>query len=150
MANSLDSLNPRVVTKQIGIRKLYTVNVYPLSFGDELTLLDMFSTALMGFLSLSKEDQTDMALAQAATDFIKNNISKVIKLVIDEDEWSTVSESKDLMKCFDNVQLLDLVQTIYDMNFGDEVQKKAKEMATNLVELMKTKKIEIQPSPPLN
>lgn len=139
MSNALTKLNPRIVTKQIGIRKLYDINVYPLSFGDEIALLEIISIAILQYCSLPEEQQTDVALAQIITEFIKTNISKIINLVIDQDAWA--EESKDIMMCLDNIQLLDLIQTIYDMNFGEEVQKKVKEMATSMVSLMNSKKI---------
>jgi hypothetical protein len=150
MSDSLTKLNPRVETRQIGIRQLYEVNIYPLSFGDEIALLDIISTSLIQYGSLPREEQTDIILAQIITEFIKKNIAQIINLVIDQEAWIQMSESKDFMKCLDNVQLLDLIQTIYDMNFGDEVQKKAKEMAKNLVELMNSKKMSVPQNPPLN
>lgn len=150
MSDSLTKLNPRVHTTQVGIRQLYEINIYPLSFGDEIALLDILSTSIIRYGSLPREEQTDIALAQIITEFIKNNIGQIISLVIDQDEWNDLSESKDFMKCLDNVQLLDIIQMIYDMNFGEEVQKKAKEMAKSMVELMNTKKISVPQSQPLN
>lgn len=139
MSNPLAKLNPRVVTKQVGVKKLYDVNIYPLSYGDEMEVLDIFSTALVQFFSMPKEEQTEAAMAQAITEFIKTNLPMIIKYCIDEEEWSTVSDGKDFMKCLDNVQLLDIIATMYDMNFGEMVQKKAMEMMTNFQAM--TKKI---------
>jgi hypothetical protein len=150
MSDSLTKLNPRVETRQIGIRQLYEIKIYPLSFGDEIALLDIISTSLIQYGSLPREEQTDIILAQIITEFIKTNIAQILGLVIDQDEWNDLSESKDFMKCLDNIQLLDLIQAIYDMNFGEDVQKKAKEMAKNMVELMNSKKISVPQRPPLN
>jgi len=146
MTSQLSQLNPRAFGITIGIRRAYEVVIYPLSFGDELKLIDLLSKSLVQFISLPKEEQTDITLVRIATDFLKENLAEVIDLVIDKDEWLVTGEGKDFLSCVDNYQLLDIVEAIYHMNFGDEVQKKAKEMAQNISQIMRSRKMMIPPS----
>jgi hypothetical protein len=140
----LERLNPRIKSVQIGTKKLYQVNIYPLSFADEISFLDLISIALIQFMSLPADEQTEVALIHIATEFVKNNISTIINYVVDEEEWEELVASrknKNILSYMDNVQILDIAQAIYEMNFADEVEKKAKEMGTALIQLLAKKGI---------
>jgi hypothetical protein len=151
---ALEQLNPRIRSVQIGTKKLYQVQLYPLSFADELSFLDLISIALIQYMSLPPEEQTEIALIHIATEFIKKHINTIIGYVIDEEEWEELvktRKNKDILSYMDNVQILEVIQAIYEMNFANEVEKKAKELGTALIQLLAKKGIsKTETSPPLN
>lgn len=132
----LSTLNPRIRTITIGVRKLYTITVYPLSFGDELKFLDKISSYLTRFVTIPEQDRSDAVLATFIAEFIKEAFPEIVSLVIDMDEWNTLSEGKELLSCLDNYQLIDFAQLIYEMNFGEQFQKKAKETVESFSKMM--------------
>lgn len=135
----LERLNPRIRKATIGVRTLYDITIYPLSFGDELRFLERVTMSLSQFVMLPPEERTDMVLASILSEFVKESFPEILSLVIDMEEWNTISGNKDIMMSMDNYQLLEIAQIIYDVNFGEQFQKKAQTMAQEFMKVWQNK-----------
>ena len=125
------TLNPRIQSVSVGIRKLISVNIYPLAFGDELTLTNIGKEMFLNFTSLPEEEQNIESLINTIFQSLSENIDKMVALIIDRDEWEaswkTTYPDKppcDFLKQVDNDQMLQIVEVVYKANFA-EAEKKA-------------------------
>ena len=127
-------LNPQIHEVQIGVRELRNISIYPLSFADEIKLTDLISEALRAFL-VRENQHNDMAFVAFMVDLIKKNLSKIISLVTDE-------EGEDVLQDITNVQMIEIVNIIYDVNF--EIPSKN---ARSLTKKVKTLFPSVRPQP---
>jgi len=134
--NEAGGLNPRKREVQVGIRELHTVSIWPLSFGDEMEVTDSFIEIINKFLAAKDLDKTEILFVTVLIDVVKKNIHRFLKFVTDyENEWKEFcSDEKDMLKHIDNCQLADIVGIIVDVNFGEDLRKKASSLIKNVSE----------------
>lgn len=117
------SLNPRIKTISLGIHEINEYTIYPLSMADEFKLIDRITNAAAVLAGVSDAD--DVTLVGTGLGLIKENIEPIIELVTKEDNRPTLAD-------IDNVQFTELVDLIYDVNFGSAVKN-----AQSLIEKIK-------------
>lgn len=103
------SLNPRIKTIELGISELKEYTIYPLSMADEFKLIDKITDAASRIAQASSG--TDVELVGTALGLIKENIEPIL-------EYVTKADNRPSMEELDNIQFSELVELIYDMNFG--------------------------------
>lgn len=105
---STNSLNPDIRIVNYGVRELKEANIYPLSVSDQMKATDIISKVFVSFSSL--EEMEDMEVVSFAAKTIKENIEKVLALVMDEGK---VIPFDDLT----NNQLNNIVNIIFEVNY---------------------------------
>lgn len=113
--NSMQKLNPQVSEANIGKRHLRTINIYPLSVGDQMEMSEVIAGALEQFLEVGKE--TNLELMNFLAEMIKVNLKKVLELVIDEEE-----DVNAILKECTNEQALNVINIIIEKNYGDNLK----------------------------
>ena len=106
-------LNPQITEVQIGIKKLRTIKIYPLSFGDELETTDLITEALQAFYV--KDQQEDAVFVGFILNLIKKNLSKILGMATDED-------GEKLLREISNVQAVEIAKIIYETNFDSPLK----------------------------
>lgn len=109
-------LNPQIANLEIGIRNLRTIKIYPLSFGDQLEMTDLITETIQKFIEArgDKLREDNVEFVQFIIDLLRKNLSKIIKLISDEEDT--------LLKEITNVQVVDMVNKIYEMNYEESVK----------------------------
>lgn len=118
-----EQLNPRITDVVIGIRDMRTIKIYPLSFHDQMETTDIITTGLVEFFEKgdevkqaeileTSEDQQDINFVTFIIELIKDNIGRILGLATGED-------GSKLLKEMDNVQVTEVVEIIFEKNFGD-------------------------------
>jgi hypothetical protein len=123
--DELEQLNPKVKKLTVGIRKIRDISIYPLSFSDETKFLDEVIQSFLGFVSLPEAERTNTVLVNKINEVINTNLPRVISFVVDQEEIEKAfGPGSNILSNVDNDQLFDIVQIIYDQNFGESIQKK--------------------------
>jgi hypothetical protein len=110
-------LNPQVRSVEIGKRTLRNLSIYPLSLSDQLSLTDIINKGLNAFLQMSP-DESDEGMMQFISfilELIKKNIERIIEMITDED--------KKVLEDVTNVQLMEIVEIVYEENFEGPLGK---------------------------
>ena len=114
MAEYAERINPQVGELEVGIRHLRTIKIYPLSVGDQLELSEVIAEALGQFFD---KEATEIDLVMFIVDLIKQNLKKILKFVVDEDE-----KPDSLLKDMTNAQAINAINMIYEMNYGENLK----------------------------
>lgn len=107
------SLNPRIKTIELGISELKEYTIYPMSMADEFKLIDKITSAASRLAQAS--NGVDAELVGTGLGIIKENIEPILEYVTKKDNRPSMDE-------LDNIQFSELVELIYDMNFGAAVK----------------------------
>lgn len=109
-------LNPQIASLEIGIRNLRTIKIYPLSFGDQLEMTDLITETIQKFIEARGEklQEDNVEFVQFIIDLLRKNLSKIIRLISDEEDT--------LLKEITNVQVVDMVNIIYEMNYEESIK----------------------------
>lgn len=109
-------LNPQIASLEIGIRNLRTIKIYPLSFGDQLEMTDLITETIQKFIEArgDKLQEDNVEFVQFIIDLLRKNLSKIIRLISDEEDT--------LLKEITNVQVVDMVNIIYEMNYEESIK----------------------------
>lgn len=109
-------LNPQIASLEIGIRNLRTIKIYPLSFGDQLEMTDLITETIQKFIEArgDKLQEDNVEFVQFIIDLLRKNLSTIIKLISDEEDT--------LLKEITNVQVVDMVNIIYEMNYEESIK----------------------------
>jgi hypothetical protein len=128
MTIKLDVINPKVKSVTIGIKTLRDIKIYPLSVRDQLNISDIIVNGIKDFYA-DGMIKSEAAVASWLIDLIQNNVSKIIEFVTDKEE---IGDS-DIFAELTNEQLVELVDIIYEANFG-AVSKKVKDLLNKIKE----------------
>jgi hypothetical protein len=115
----MEMLNPQISEITIGIRKLHKIKIYPLSAYQQMDLTD----AVGDLYASVQGDVTVPTFIMAIRDFIKTNFGKIIEMVTDE-------KGEDVLKDITNSQMADIIERVYEMNFGVLEKKIGKFLGT--------------------
>lgn len=104
-----------------GKKQQYSLILWPLSFGDQMKVSDIVVKFVRGLadLYIPSEDgkqKGDMEIVSEAVTLIGENITKIVALAADLPE-----NDKDIVALRDNItnmQLADLVNYIWEVNYG--------------------------------
>lgn len=109
-------INPQIASLEIGTRNLRTIKIYPLSFGDQLEMTDLITDTIQNFLEArgKKLQEDNIEFVQFVLNLLRNNLTKIIKLISDEDE--------KMLKEITNLQVTELVTIIYEMNYEESIK----------------------------
>ena len=127
-------LNPQIVELPIGIKELRKITIYPLSMADQFKMTDVIAQAVHQFGNVDV-DLGDEEVVQRMLGLIEENIDRLLKLVLDEDEEVSMSE-------LSNEQFTDICNTIFEVNYEGSVKK-----LTDLVGKVKAVMPRMGPSP---
>ena len=141
--SELNDINPKVTELTIGIKTPFTINIYPLSVGDELSSLDLISDGL------KEVSNPDSSVGNVIVDAIRKNIPKFITLVTDEEEWKEeCTDGTTILQNMTNKQLNRLLEIVYEENFGGDIEKNLRWLMGNLIMAAETLAKE-KPSQPM-
>jgi hypothetical protein len=110
-------LNPEIKETKIGKKKLRTLEIIPLSLGDQTKMIELVSESFIHFYEAKGGSEVDFALLLKAE--IKKNLASILSLITDEDGDKLLDE-------ITNSQVIDIVELVFDMNFA-VLEKKVKE-----------------------
>jgi hypothetical protein len=114
-------LNPDIKQFTVGVRQLYDLTIYPLSFSQQMELSDIVSTEMTRFYT-SATDLTDLAVITFIVEAVKSNIGTILDFITDPDEVKDIikdAKAKKLLDVVSNKQLVNLAEIIYQDNFED-------------------------------
>ena len=120
MPREASNLNPEIQQVKVGVRKLREIDVYPLSVGDQFKMSDILTGALQGFVSATSGENADLVVASVLAEAIKQNLGKVLALVIDEKDFKN---EETFLADITNNQLADIAVIVYETNYAP-LQKK--------------------------
>lgn len=113
-----DSLNPTIRELQVGIRKLRTIKIYPLSMHCQFELTEIIVEAISKFTQGEEN-----AAVKELISLIQTNLRKILEFVTDE-------KPDELFKDMTNGQGVELAKIIYEVNYENELK--------NVQDLIKT------------
>jgi len=116
MSGEQKKLNPRITSIEIGTRSLRKITIYPLSMAAELELSDLITQVLQEFYAA--QDKEDLAFITIIVDLIKDNLSRILDMITDDDV-----KSENLLEKLDNYQATELAEIIFDINFAGAIKK---------------------------
>lgn len=131
----LKKLNPDIREVEIGVRSLYNLHIYPLSFGQQFELSDIVTEAVLKFYQTGKE-MTDIAVISFIVDVIKENAERVVKYVTDDSEVGGICEdakAKSVLNLITNKQAFTIAEIIYKDNY-ESISKKVKDLFKQIQE----------------
>ena len=117
-------LNPDIKEVKIGVRRLRTIKVYPLSAADQFKLSDIITKGLQTFLA--SEGEVDIAFVSVMMGLIRENIGTVLELVTDEKD-----RGKNILEDLTNNQIVEIADIIYEVNYM-ALQKKVTSLLEKL------------------
>jgi Golgi nucleoside diphosphatase len=146
---SEEKLNPRGIEIEIGIRSPRKITIYPLSVRDQMKLSDLITEALrIFFASTSKED---IEFVSTIINIISKNLNKIMLMIVPDERnqlqkiWASFTKKEmDMLTDISNSQMLEIVQHVFDMNYGDPL-KNAKSLFEKAKELFLSER-PLQPS----
>lgn len=110
-------LNPRINSLDIGTRELRTINIYPLSAGQELTVVEIVATLITAMGDAQTDsDLNDIQIFEMFSSIIKDKITEILGFVTDPKDEVTIDE-------FDNHQLAEFLEILYNSNFDNTIKK---------------------------
>ena len=119
----IEQLNPDIKNVSIGVRKLYNLTVFPLSFGQQIELSNLIGDAVAGFYQ--KKAIKDAEFVAFLVKVIGENATRILEMVTDPDEIKEIvkdSEKKELIDNITNKQLIEISEIIYEDNFKDPTE----------------------------
>ena len=106
------SVNPRIATVELGIRKVASYKIYPLSMADQFRLTDKIAKAAQVF-DAAGAGETEAV--KVGIDFVKDNLESILEMVTEEKNRPTMEE-------LDNVQFSELVDLIFETNYAGTIK----------------------------
>jgi uncharacterized protein (DUF433 family) len=110
------NMNPRIATAQIGIRELRQITIYPLSAGQQTQIVEIVTILVNSIAEQRFEGLSELQLVEFFSTAIRDNIEKVLQFVTDPEAKVSIDE-------IDNVQLADIIEIIFNVNFGEALKK---------------------------
>ena len=110
-------LNPRIRQLKVGTRTLRKIKVYPFSAGQQLEVVELIGVLVNAIGEAQTEgDLEDLQVLELFSSTIKDKLGIVIGFVTDPEAKVTIED-------FDNDQLADFVDIIFEVNFGGSIKK---------------------------
>jgi len=120
----LKALNPDIRVVQIGVRELYNLTIYPLSFGQQIKMSETIGDAIASFYK--NPTTTDAEFVAFLVKLIGDNAKEVLSYITDPEEVGEIlkgKESKSLIDSITNKQLFTIAEHLYEDNFKDPSEK---------------------------
>jgi hypothetical protein len=120
----LKALNPDIRMVQIGVRELYNLTIYPLSFGQQIKLSETIGEAVASFYQ--NKDGSDAELVAFIVKLLGENAKEILGYITDPDEVKEImkgAKEKEITNCLTNKQLFEIGEHIYEDNFKDPSEK---------------------------
>jgi len=114
-------LNPDIRQFTVGVRHLYDITIYPLSFSQQMELSDIVSQEIVKFYKTAGTI-SDLSVITFIVDAVKGNIGTILDFITDPDEIKGIvkdTKAKQLLDVVSNKQLIDLTEMVYQDNFED-------------------------------
>lgn len=121
MSEPEQMLNPQVKDVTIGILDLRTIQIYPLSLGDQLSLTNKVMEVLSSFYK-AEASKNEMEFAVLIVSLIQDNILDILGMIAYEtngDEPPKKIKSDDeLLNELTNMQLSEIIRIVYETNYA--------------------------------
>ena len=114
--DELLQLNPQIKEVTIGIKQFRKIKIFPLSLSDQTKLTSLIAAAILRIIA--SKDSSNAELIQEVKTVLEENIGKILGIVTEED-------GKRLTEEITNEQLIDIIDILYDVNYGI-LEKKGK------------------------
>lgn len=119
--SDMERINPDIKETDIGVRKLRTIKLYPLSMADQIKMSGLISQGLQTFFSL-KNQNDDVAFVTHLVGIIQANLADVLDLVTDEKD-----RGEDILSDITNNQALQIAEFVYEVNYA-ALEKKVRSL----------------------
>ena len=105
-----NKLNPDIKKLDVGVKTLRTVDILPLSMADQGKMTEIIAEAMATFLQHDMDSLKDLQVVTVMVKLIKDNIEKMLPLVLDDGVTVTLEE-------LTNNQFSQLVDYIFEVNY---------------------------------
>ena len=124
-----EQINPQVKDIIIGVKKLRSIRVYPLSVKDQMSVADIVVKSIAEFFGTGGEEKkSEVQFAAFLSELIQANLLKILEFVIDKEEVG-----ENILSELTNEQMIEIGNVVYDVNFGTLPKK-----VHNLLEKIKS------------
>lgn len=113
-----EDLNPQIKEIKIGVRSLRKLKIYPMSMADQKKFGEVFKQMVEEYLAQTPEgpmkNEDLLPFAGFVIKLIGENITEVLKIITDMRDQEIESFYSEIT----NNQLTELINTVYEENFG--------------------------------
>jgi hypothetical protein len=162
--NDHNRLNPTIQKQFIGAREMREITLYPMSVADQLKMTNLIAQAIGAVIEAREtvEGMGDIEVVAMAVGFVRENLSQVLELVMDEEELypdgkpqkplpvkGQRKKKKDepttpkILEELTNTQVTEIATKIYDMNYATAIKN-----VKSLVERVQGLSLSTRPSQP--
>ena len=135
-------INPKAKDFEIGVRNFKTITIWPLSVAGQLQMNDLLVEGFAIYHATKESEGEDYALYVTITNAIKNNLAKVLDVATCGDH-----KGEELLHEIDNPTMLDIVDTIFEVNYADALTRVPK-LIKNVKAVFPKLVAEMQPKEP--
>lgn len=112
-------INPQVVELDIGIHDLRTIEIYPLSVGDQIKLTNMVSEAVGMWVAENPDEQLTAESVSSIIALAQHKIHDVLKIVLNIQNKKEIDKILDMMT---NNQLAEIIRIVYETNYQGPIK----------------------------
>jgi hypothetical protein len=123
MKTDLDKLNPQVKVVKVGKKTLIDLEILPLSITDQSIVIDKISEIIFTGISTWKSMDSIAMIPEIKRVFVDN-----ISVILDKCVDGEIVDVTTLLNQITNKQLLEIIDTIWEENYGDPLEKRGPEV----------------------
>lgn len=113
-----DRMNPKIKKFEYGNKEIFSVDLYPLSIGDQKKALEIVLEVVQEFASPEFVGKSDMEVAPKIIEVLNKNIVKILSMIAEVPEES----SQSILDHCTNDQFVQLLNIIWEVNFEDALK----------------------------
>jgi len=136
------TMNPQIASVDIGIRSLRPIEILPLSMGDLNKIIALIEKDLKEYMERNPEGGTEITIGTFIVNTIKNNINKVLVLVLDVND----KHVDKILNEMTTMQASEIVKIIYEENFFNPFEKNLKSLLAQTLGRLFPQQTQLEPS----
>ena len=136
------TMNPQIASVYIGIRSLRPMEILPLSMGDLNKIITLVETDLKEYMERNPEGGTEITIGTFIVNTIKNNMTKVLTLVLDAKD----DDVDGILNEMTTMQASGIVKIIYEENFFNPFEKNLKSLLAQTLGRLFPQQTQLEPS----
>lgn len=113
-----DRMNPKIKKFEYGNKEIFSVDLYPLSIGDQKKALEIVLEVVQEFASPEFVGKPDIEIAPKIIEILNKNIVKILSMIAEVPEES----SQSILDHCTNDQFVQLIDIIWEVNFEDALK----------------------------
>jgi len=136
------TMNPQIANVDIGIRSLRPIEILPLSMYDLNQIITLVEADLKEYMKRNPEGGTEITIGTFIVNTIKNNIAKVLLLVLEVKK----DEVDKMLREMTTMQASEIVKIIYEENFFNPFEKNLKGLLAQTLGRLFPQQTQLEPS----